>query len=62
MLDLTQPYYFVLNMFDKLWNWLNTHSIGIGEYRANFIEIACFLLFVRFIIWVFPFFGDDDDD
>lgn len=62
LFDLTVPYYFILNTFEKVWNWLITHYIVIDEYRANYIEIACFLLFVRFIIWVFPFFGDDDFD
>lgn len=62
MFDLTQPYYMILNTFEKVWNWLITHYIIIDDVRANYIEIAFLLLFFRFLIWVFPFMGDDEID
>lgn len=62
MLNITSPYEFLLNGFRTIWNWLSSHGISIGELHVSFLHLALFFVFIRMIFWVFPFFGDPDDD
>ena len=62
MFNLTAPYYMILNGFEHVWNWLNNHYIVIDEARVSFLGLIWLYMFFRFLIWVFPFMGDDDID
>ena len=61
MFNVTSVYLLFVNTFEKVWNWLATHGITIDGHSASFLHLAFFTAFVGIVLWVFPFFGDDED-